>query len=164
MLMNKYFQSQRAPRSRASGFTLVELLITMVIASIIFAIAIPSYQSFIQKSRRTDAKSALLDLASLEERYFSVNNVYTNVPTNLGYPGAAPPFNVGSGYYKISQINVAAAVAPTTAAPAGTPASFNIVAVPVAGSPQAGDAACTSFTVASGGVQTSTGTSTTCWQ
>jgi type IV pilus assembly protein PilE len=162
--MNKSVQSPRAPRSHGSGFTLVELLVTMVIASIIMAVAIPSYQSFIQKSRRTDAKSALLNLASLEERYFSVNNMYTNVPTNLGYPGAAPPFNIGSGYYQISQINVTAAVAPTTAIPGGTPASFSIVAIPATGSPQAGDAACASFTVTSGGGQTSTGTGTTCWQ
>jgi type IV pilus assembly protein PilE len=161
--MNKSVQSPRVPRSHGSGFTLVELLVTMVILSIIMAVAIPSYQSFIQKSRRTDAKSALLDLASLEERYFSVNNVYTNVPSNLGYSGALG-FTVGSGYYQISQINVTAAVAPTTAIPGGTPASFSIVAIPAAGSPQASDTACTSFTVTSGGGQTSTGTGTTCWQ
>jgi type IV pilus assembly protein PilE len=160
--MNKSLQSLRAPRSRASGFTLVELLITMVIASILFAIAIPSYRTFIQKSRRSDAKSALLDLASLEERYFSVNNVYTIVPANLGY--GALPFSVGSGYYQVTTITVTPAVAPTTAAPAGTPASFSIVAVPVPGGPQVGDTACTSFTVTSGGGQTSTGTGTTCWQ
>jgi type IV pilus assembly protein PilE len=161
--MNKSVQSPRAPRSRASGFTLVELLITMVIASIIMAVAIPSYQSFIRKSRRTDAKSALLNLASLEERYFSVNNVYTSTPSNLGYSGGLG-FTVGSGYYQISQINVTAAVAPTTAIPGGTPASFSIVAIPVPGGPQVADTACTSFTVTSGGGQTSTGTGTTCWQ
>jgi type IV pilus assembly protein PilE len=161
--MNKSFQSLRALSSHGSGFTLVELLITMVVASIIFAIAIPSYSSFVQKSRRTDAKSALLDLASLEERYFSVNNVYTNTPSNLGYSGALPII-VGSGYYQISAITVTAAVAPTTAVPGGTPASFSIVAVPVPGGPQVADTACTSFTVTSGGGQTSTGTGTTCWK
>lgn len=164
--MNKSFQSLPAPRSHGSGFTLVELLITMVVASIIFAIAIPSYQSFIQKSRRTDAKSALLDLASLEERYFSVNNVYTGTPSNLGY--GALPFNVGSGYYRVSQINVTPAVAPTTAIPGGTPASFSIVAVPVPGSPQVADTACTSFTVTSGGGQSAqsgtTDNTATCWR
>src|SRR5271168_3942748 len=116
--MNKSFQAPRVPRKNGSGFTLVELLVTMVLLSIIVAIAVPNYMSFARQSRRTDAKNALLNLASLEERYFSINNVYTALPTNLGYNAAATPFNVGNGYYEINAIAVNAATAPTTAVPA----------------------------------------------
>ena len=147
------------------GFTLIELVIAMVIASILAAIAIPSYNSYIMKSRRTDAKSALLDLANLEERYYSTNNTYTSTPSNLGYPTTATvPFPVGSGYYNISAITVVAAVAPVSSTSAGTPATYTITALPVATNSQIRDSGCTSFTISSGGVQTSTGTSTTCWQ
>ena len=153
----------RAQRQR--GFTLIELVITMVIASILAAIAIPSYNSYIMKSRRTEAKSALLNLASLEERYFSTNNTYTSTPSNLGYPTTATvPFPVGSGYYNISAIAVTNAVAPVNSTSAGTPATYSITALPVATMSQAHDLGCTSFTLTSGGVQTSAGTSTTCWQ
>ncbi|MGO9931866.1 MAG: type IV pilin protein [Steroidobacteraceae bacterium] len=165
--MNKSFQAPRVARQNGSGFSLVELLVTMVILSIIVAIAVPNYMSFARQSRRTDAKNALLNLASMEERYFSINNVYTNVPTNLGYNAAAGvSFNVGSGYYQITTLTATAATAPTTAAPAGVPASYTITATPVPGGLQVGDTACTSFTITSGGAQSATpaANSTTCWQ
>jgi len=50
---------ERRPALR--GFTLIELVVTMVIIAILAAIAIPSYTSYVRKGRRTDAKSALLD-------------------------------------------------------------------------------------------------------
>jgi len=45
------------------GFTLIELMVTVAIVTILATIAVTSYTSQIQKSRRTEAKSALLDLA-----------------------------------------------------------------------------------------------------
>jgi len=166
--MNKSFHSLRAPREIASGFTLTELLITMVILTILVAVAVPSYTSFVQQSRRKEAQSALLDLASLEERFFSINNAYTTTPSNLGYTAAATPFNVGNGFYQISAITVVAAVAPTTAIPGGTPATYSITAVPVPGNPQASDSACTSFVVTSGGGKSAfkgaVDNTATCWQ
>jgi len=153
------------PARRQRGFTLIELVIAMVIASILAAIAIPSYNSYIMRSRRTEAKSALLYLASLEERFFSTNNAYSALPTDLGYTaGPAVSFPVGSGYYNIQPIIVNPAAPPANATSAGTPATYTITAVPVPTSTQANDSGCTSFTITSGGVQTSTGSSTTCWQ
>jgi type IV pilus assembly protein PilE len=149
------------------GFTLVELLITVVIVSILAAIAIPSYSSYILKSRRTDAKSALLNLASLEERYFSTTNIYTAAPANLGYPaGTAVPFPVSNGYYNITAINLIAAAPPANTTSVGTPASYAITAAAIG--TQANDAACATFTISSSGQQTATGTdpnaSVDCWK
>jgi type IV pilus assembly protein PilE len=145
------------------GFTLIELVIAMVIASILAAIAIPSYNSYIMKSRRTEAKSTLLNLASLEERFYSTNNTYSTTPSDLGYPTTATvPFPVGSGYYNISALTVIPAAAPVNSTSAGTPATYSITALAIGS--QARDSGCTSFTISSGGVQTSAGTSTTCWQ
>ena len=50
-----------------TGFTLVELMVTLVVAAILATIAIPAYQNQIRESRRTEAKTALLDLAGREE-------------------------------------------------------------------------------------------------
>lgn len=135
---------------RHSGFTLIELMIVLVVAAILVAIAIPMYSNQVRESRRTDARSALLDLAGREERYFATNNIYTNSAANLGY--AAFPATVGSGYYTVA--------APTV--PAGG-ASYSITATAVG--TQAADAACASLTVTSTGQQTSTGTGSaaTCW-
>ena len=95
---------RKSPLSRvssAAGFTLIELMITIVIATVLLTIAIPSYQSQIRKSRRTEAKTALLDLAAREERYLSTNSAYTTNNTGLGYTLVFPQ-TVGSGYYQIS--------------------------------------------------------------
>ncbi len=152
------------PASRAcnaKGFTLVELLTAMVIAAILLAVAIPSYRTQTQKSRRTEAKAALLDLASREERFNSTNSTYSSTPSNLGYTGSWP-IKVGSGYYQIT-----ACVAATTACAtdAGTGQAFLLTAQPVG--TQANDSQCASFTLDSTGLQkvtgSASGTPSTCW-
>jgi len=143
----------RRPDSR--GFTLVELMVVIVIASILMAIAVPSYKNSIRKSRRTDAKTALLDLAGREERFNSTNGSYSAIASQLGY--AAFPTAVGSGYYTIAAPTVVVATTATTVS------SFSITATPVVGSDQAKDTACGSFIVTSTGAQTVTGTATDCW-
>jgi type IV pilus assembly protein PilE len=149
------------------GFSLIELLIAIVIGAILVSIAIPSYRSYVLKSHRTDAKTALLDMASLEERFFTTQNVYSVATTDLGYSGAWP-VNVGSSGapdYQIQTPVVNPAAAPSPLSLAGTPATFSITALPVG--MQALDTACASLTISSGGVQTATGTdpnpNVDCW-
>jgi type IV pilus assembly protein PilE len=154
---------RKSPVSRIrsiAGFTLIELMVTIVVASILAAIAIPAYTSQIRKSRRTEARTALLDLASREERFNSTNSAYTSSLGNLGYAGAAWPVTVGSGYYKITAV-VCAAV--TCGADTGTGAAFLLTAQPVV--PQDKDTICGSFTLDNMGTQQVTGTATaaTCW-
>jgi type IV pilus assembly protein PilE len=143
--------SHRTRLRRHSGFTLIELIVAMVIAAILAAIAIPSYSSYILKSHRTEAKSALLDIASLEERFFSANNAYTATPSDLGYTGAAgTAFNVGNNYYNVLVAKVDA-TAPTTAIPGGTPATYSLTATAIG--TQLKDTSCLSFTLDSKGNQ-----------
>ena len=73
----------RTPSCR--GFTLIELLITLVIVSILLAIALPSYQSHLQKGRRAEAKALLQEIAGLQERYYTTNNTYADTFAKLGY-------------------------------------------------------------------------------
>lgn len=122
------------------GFTLIELMVALVVASVLIMIAIPAYQNQIRESRRTEAKTALLDLAGREETLFSTQNLYSSVPLAVGYGAGAFPVPVGNNYYVVN-VQV-----PNPAAPAGTP-SFLITATPAAGSSQAQDAACQSFSV-----------------
>ncbi len=158
-------------RARLAGFTLVELMIVVAIATILFAIAVPSYMSQVRQSRRTEAKTALLDLAGREESFLSTNgSAYTNVATTLGY--SAWPVTTPNGYYTINLNGPLSCVAaqgaalacdPTAHAPNGP--SYYLTATPVAGLSQAGDTQCTSFSVDSLGNQFALGTLTSaqCW-
>jgi type IV pilus assembly protein PilE len=144
--------------AREAGFTLVELMVVIVIGAILVSIAVPTYTTHVRKSRRTDAKTALLDLATREERFSSLNNAYTNDPASLGYSGTFPQ-SVGSGYYNIN-------VAPPIAAAAGVAAAFTATATPIGTQTQ--DTQCQSFTIASTGMQhaidsNGNDTTTICW-
>src|SRR6185312_2268063 len=161
LMTNSHHDMVACARGRARGFTLIELMITVAIAAVLMSIAFPLYLHQIRESRRTDARSALLDLASREERYYSMQNAYSSTATDLGY--TAWPQTVGSGYYQISQ--------PTNinAATATTPATFTLTAVPIAGKGQDKDTDCQSFTVTQTGQETSTNSasadsSATCWK
>jgi type IV pilus assembly protein PilE len=154
------------PFGGAAGFTLIELMVVITIGAILLSIAIPSYQSQIRKSRRTDARNAVLDLASREERYLSVYNLYSQTPSDLGYATApattwAGVGAIGSGYYTLSVR--ANAPDPTTAPP--TPPTYIITAT--ATGTQLKDTDCRTFTVNQLGQQTATDSSgaatTACW-
>lgn len=90
-MMRKYMQ----------GVTLMELLIVVVIVSILAAIAYPNYRSYVQKSKRSEAISALLQIAVQQERHYLNNNSYTDVMTNLGFP-VAGGYVTDTGTYEIN--------------------------------------------------------------
>jgi type IV pilus assembly protein PilE len=59
------------------GFSLLELIVVVVVAGVIAAIAIPSYQNQSRKGRRSAATAALLDATSRQEQFFLDNKTYT---------------------------------------------------------------------------------------
>lgn len=86
-------------RKKSTGFTLVELMIVVAIIGIIAAVAYPSYQDQVRKSKRTDGHSKVMDAMARQERYFSENNTYTADMTDLGY--TADPVDSDNKHYKI---------------------------------------------------------------
>ena len=155
----------------AGGFTLIELMVVVVIASILMSIAIPSYMSQVRQSRRVEAKTALLDLAGREERYFSTSITganYSQTTTDVGYPVGAWPQVVGSGYYTVTVCAVGPGMAAACPPSNQTAPGYAITATPVAGQSQASDNQCQSFSVDNTGTQWATdvhGNNTTalCW-
>jgi type IV pilus assembly protein PilE len=141
------------PKIASSGFTLLELMITVAIVAILATVASVAYTNQVQKSRRTDARSALLDLAGREEKLFSITNAYSATPSDLGYAAVGTPFpiTVGSGYYQV------------TATVGNPPVSYLIKATAI--NSQVADTQCATLSVDQTGAQTSTGTATasTCW-
>jgi type IV pilus assembly protein PilE len=106
-------------RSRSAGFTLLELMIVVVIIAILAAIALPAYTKYVQRTRRSDGQSALLNAQQAEEKFFYRCNRYGSIQEIYGNaaPTCSTAFAAGSAtdspqkYYSISISNIPAAPA-----------------------------------------------------
>lgn len=111
---------------RAKGFTLIEVMIAVVVIGLLAAVAYPSYQDAIRKSRRADAKAALSELTQFMERIYTENNTYKPDGANPEPPFTQTPKDGTGKYYDLS----------LTASSATT---FTLQAAPISGTSQAND-------------------------
>ncbi len=97
------------------GFTLIEIMVTVVIASILLGIGYPSYRSYMVEGRRNDAQLALLGFATAMVRFKSDNNTYvgadvsgsSKAPLTTVYPSQVP-IDSSTKYYDLTIDAVAA--------------------------------------------------------
>lgn len=146
---------------RLGGFTLMELMIVIVIVAILAAVALPSYLNQVIKSNRSTGKATLMDVANRQEQFFINAKCYSDDLTELGYPA--------STFYVDSQANQYDATAADRTyriqlTASGTcPTTFSVSASPV--NRQTKDAYCATYTLASNGTKTvsGTGSASDCW-
>ena len=121
-------------RGMEQGFTLIELLLAMAIVAILVAIAVPSYDGYVRKNRRTDGKTYLFSAAQRLERYRASNNTYTATLGDLNVPSGST-----DGFYTISILSQANAEALPGISSCPIASCYALKAVPVGA--QSGDGA-----------------------
>lgn len=67
------------------GFTLIELMITVAVIGILAAIALPSYQQYVIRSKRAAAQAEMMEIANRQHQYLPVNRTYASTIADLGY-------------------------------------------------------------------------------
>ena len=130
---------------KQSGFTLIELMIVVVIIGVLAALAYPSFSNQVDKTRRADAKTALLGAAQELERCFTRFNDYRECGFEVGTEFPSP-----DGFYLVTPTQLSAT-------------AYELTAVPEP--PQTRDALrCTTFVVRHTGAREATGTlEDQCW-
>jgi len=136
----------RQYRSRAGGFTLIELMVGMAIVAILGTMALSSYRSQVMKGHRSDAMTSLSSMSQSLERCYAQNFVYTGCAAVT-----AGSVSTQNGYYQVTT-TLTATTYSLTAAPTGA---------------QVNDKTCSQFIVtnASQSAKDNSGTdqTTACW-
>ena len=87
----------------SSGFTLVELMITVAILGVLAAVSIPAYSNYMNRAKQADAIIGLKAAQMAQEQYFSENNEYSKKIDILpGFDDATEDNSYAKGVYTLT--------------------------------------------------------------
>ena len=122
---------------RQKGYSLVELMVVVIVVAILGMIGLPSYRAYMIRSQRTEAKDALVRLASNQEKFYFQNRTYSADLAELGFTAGGL---TDTGLYQLALV--------------ADQLSWSATAVPAAGSGMTADEECQEFGVDETGLRT----------
>jgi type IV pilus assembly protein PilE len=125
--------SPRQALRRRTGFTIIELMIVVAVASVLALVAYPSFIDSVRKGRRAEAVAALAQVQQSQERWRANNPTYTAAMANLKLD-LKPGNKTSSGLYTVSIEEVGGS-------------KYTATAQAVAGTSQSRDTNCTTMRV-----------------
>ncbi|GAA6120140.1 type IV pilin protein [Acidovorax sp. FG27] len=142
--------------SSGAGFTLIEVMIVVAIVAILSAVAFPSYQEYIRRGHRAEARATLLQGAQWLERVATAQGTYPLTSANV-FPASLQ--STPSARYTITLTS------PTGGVAADNGRTYTLTAAPAG--PQTGDR-CGDFTLTEAGIRGAAGSTTSalaseCW-
>jgi type IV pilus assembly protein PilE len=121
--------------NRQRGVTLMELMAVIAVLAILASVAVPTYRRYLIRTQRSEAKIALLQLQTAQEKFYMQNNAFTSNITAASPTGLGLLSTTETGKYNISV---------TLATDAQT---YTATATPATGGGQADDTECANFTI-----------------
>lgn len=146
-------------KKNCTGFSLIEIMIVVALVAIIAAVAIPSYNASVIKSKRALGKAELMKVLSRQEQYFVDNKGYATDLTALGYD--ANPYFIDENS---AAATAAASIYQIAFASGASASAFTVQAIPK--NSQASDGLCGTLQLSSTGTKTISGGSASagdCW-
>ncbi len=147
---------------RVTGFTLVELMLTVSIVAVLASIMLPAYQDQVRKSQRSIGRAVLLEVLARQEQFFIFNKHYADKLVLLGY--ATDPLTIGSDGEQVAMSSTRKiyAISLQNTLPEGMPQRYDLTATPQMN--QARDLLCGALIISSRGTKSSSvGATADCW-
>lgn len=140
-------------RRHTRGFSLIELMTVVLIVAVLSAIALPSYNGYVARARRAEARTALLQAAQFMQRFHAANDRFDEDRAGNPVTAVMPqPVRVsppdGTSLYQLNP----AITTPGSYTAAVSATAYTLTMAPISGRSMAQDA-CGRYTLTSEGLR-----------